>query len=210
MDRWLTRGFPAEPRRASVMRAIAEHDHGWRDVDAAPLVDSSTGRVLDFISAPAAVRQGVWPRGVAQLADDPATAALVAEHAYQVYGRYHADSAWSAFFAEMSALRDHHAQCAGLRIADLRRLYFFVRAGDLISLTFCNEWSESQHIDGHEIGLGQHARVTIHPDPFGGQVVPFEISAREIPDRAYASASEAAALFLRAPVVTLTGSAAGA
>ena len=209
MDRWLTRSFPAEPRRASVMRAIAEHDNGWREVDDAPLIDSSTGRVLDFISAPATVRQGVWPRGVARLADDPAAAALVAEHAYQVYSRYRADATWSAFFAEMAALRDHHADRAGLPADALRRLYFFVRTGDLISLTFCNGWSEVQQIDGHDIRLVEPGRVAIHPDPFDGDEVRFEIPAREMPDRAYESASEAAALFLRAPVLTLRGTAAG-
>jgi hypothetical protein len=210
MERWRTRGFPDEPRRASVMRAIAQHDIGWSDVDEAPLVDATTGRVLDFISAPAAVRQGVWPRGVARLSADPVTAALVAEHACQVYSRYRTDQAWSAFFDEMTGLRDDHARRAALPLEDLRRLYFFVRAGDLISLVFCNEWTDVQEIDGHDIQLIDRGRVVVRPDPFAGAVVPFEIPAREMPARAYASGADAAGAFHRAPVVTLAGTAAGA
>jgi hypothetical protein len=210
MDRWLTRIFPGEPRRASVMRAIAQHDNGWRVVDAAPLLDPSTGRVLDFISAPAAVRQGVWPRGVARLADDPVAAALVAEHASQVYSRYRDDPDWRAFFDEVAALRDRHAARAELPPADLRRLYFFVRMGDLISLVFCNEWTDVQHLEDHTIEFAAPDRVIIQPDPFDGTSVPFEITAREMPDRPYADASEAAELFRAAPTLTLAGTAAGA
>jgi hypothetical protein len=205
MERWVTRGFPDDPRRASVMRAIARHDIGWSEVDAAPLVDETTGRVLDFISAPAAVRQSVWPRGVARLSADPVTAALVAEHACQVYSRYRTDEAWRAFFDEMAALRDDYARRAALPIEELRRLYFFVRAGDLISLVFCNEWTDVQEIDGHDIRLIDPGRVVIRPDPFAGAVVPFEIAARELPARAYANGAEAAEAFRRAPAVTLSG-----
>ena len=40
MDRWIADDLPASPRRASILRAIEEHDHGWLDVDAAPIVDA--------------------------------------------------------------------------------------------------------------------------------------------------------------------------
>src|SRR3954463_4207109 len=69
------------PRRNAIMLAIAEHDNGWAEPDAAPTVDLSTGRIADFITAPTAVRQGAWPRAVARLAHSPWAAALVANHA---------------------------------------------------------------------------------------------------------------------------------
>ena len=203
MDRWLTRGLPDEPRRASVLRAVAEHDVGWSDVDESPLVDPGTGQVLDFVSAPAGIRQGVWPRAVDRLSDDPTTAALVAEHAIQVYSRYHAEPAWMDFFATMAARRDELAGRAGLANDALRRLYFFVRAGDLISLTFCTGWLEAQVIDSHEIKLIGPNDVGVHPDPFGGVPIPFEISGRALPTRAFSSSAEAREFFLRAPVVIL-------
>jgi uncharacterized protein DUF3891 len=205
MGRWLTRGFPNEPHRASILRAIAEHDNGWRQVDADPCLDETTGRVLDFISAPDQVRQSVWPRGVEALADDPIAATLVAEHAIQIYSRYRDDGAWGSFFGQMTALRDQHARRAGLSTDDIERQYFFVRAGDLISLTFCNLWTELQKIGGHDIQLGDSGIVTVRPDPFAGSTVPFDIAARAIHNRTFESPAEAAEAFRRAPVITLSG-----
>ncbi len=208
MDHWLTRGLPDEPRRTSILRAVAEHDNGWLEVDAAPLVDETTGRVLDFISASIAVRQGVWPRGVERLASDPLAAALVAEHAIQVYSRFQADPAWTTFFAGMAELRNHHTERAGLSVEELQRHYFFVRAGDLISLVFCNPWPDAQQLADHTITLTSPTVVTIHPDPFRGASVPFEITARKIPNRSF-SPLELHAIFLDAPQITLTGTATG-
>jgi uncharacterized protein DUF3891 len=205
MDRWLIGGFPGEPRRASILRAIAEHDNGWREVDAAPLLDEATGRVQDFISAPVQVRQSVWPRAVERLADDPTSAALVAEHAIQIYSRFRDDAAWNAFFAEMAMLRNEHASRAGLPAEAIERQYFFVRAGDLISLTFCNAWAEVQQIGGHDIQLREGGVVTIRPDPFGGSSVPFDIPARAVHNRSFRSAAEAADAFRNASVITLSG-----
>ena len=53
MDVWATRGLRDAPQRASILRAVSEHDVGWREVDSAPLVDEANGQILDFISAPA-------------------------------------------------------------------------------------------------------------------------------------------------------------
>src|SRR3954453_21006754 len=91
---WTSGEFEESPRRSDILRAIAEHDNGWREVDAAPLVDRATGRILDFIHAPDAVRQGVWPRGVERLAGTPYVAALVAQHAIEIYSGYKDDPGW--------------------------------------------------------------------------------------------------------------------
>jgi hypothetical protein len=210
MDRWLTGGLPSEPRRASILRAIAEHDIGWKELDEAPMVDEATGQILDFISAPAGVRQSVWPLAVGRLADDATAAALVAEHAIQIYSRFRDDAAWRTFFDEMAALRDEHAARAGLSPAALEHQYFFVRAGDLISLTFCNAWTDVQSIGGHEIQLRDGGVVTIHPDPFAGSAVPFDIAARAVLNQPYASAVEASEAYRQASVITLSGIASGA
>ena len=61
----------ARPRRDRILHAIAEDDNGWAEGDATPAVDPRTGQVVDFLNAPLAVRQGVWPRAVARLAKDP-------------------------------------------------------------------------------------------------------------------------------------------
>ena len=86
----------ARERRASILRAIAEHDNGWAEEDQTPLLDASTGRIYDFVTAPPALRRRVWPRGILRLAADPWSAALVAHHADRIYERFHADSDWAS------------------------------------------------------------------------------------------------------------------
>ena len=88
MRQWRADGLLQSPRLPSILLAVEEHDNGWREVDTAPLVDASTGRVLDFIGAPEEIRRPVWPRGVDRLADTPYAAALVAQHALHIYRRY--------------------------------------------------------------------------------------------------------------------------
>jgi hypothetical protein len=210
MRQWRADGFPDAPRQASILLAIEEHDNGWREVDAAPVVDVVTGRILDFICAPDPVRRAVWPRGVERLATTPYAAALVAHHAVHIYRRYRSDPHWAPFFTDMEAARDRHLHAAApLTPDDLLREYFFLRVGDLISLTFCNGWTDVQTDDaGYAIHL-EGARLTITPDPFAGRQVSLEIAARELPNRPFRSPSEAQQMFSGARDVVVTGIASG-
>ena len=106
MERWQANGLPDSPRRGAILFAIKEHDNGWREVDAAPIVDANSGEILDFMNLPDDARRGVWPRGVQRLAETPYSAALVAQHAVHIYRRYRDDAAWTPFFIEMESLRD--------------------------------------------------------------------------------------------------------
>jgi hypothetical protein len=208
-------------RRAPILLAVGDHDNGWREPDAAPVVDADSGRIHDFISAPADVRQGVWPRGVYRLANrDRWAAALVAHHAVFVYDRYRSDPAWSTFFTEMEAIR---GELVGRKaMDDLLADYRFVRIGDLISLVFCNRWNETQAYEGWTFDLrdagaptartvrgGVDGRVEIAPDPFGGREVPMAIEAREIADMPYHSNAILRDALAAAPIVTLHGAASG-
>src|SRR3954465_12508037 len=96
----------ARPRRDAILHAIAEHDNGWAEEDAAPSVNPADGTIVDFISAPPSVRHGVWSRGVGRLAHGPWVAALVAQHAITVYDRFRDQAEWRRFFVEMEATRD--------------------------------------------------------------------------------------------------------
>lgn len=203
MRQWVTDGLPDAPHRSSIFHAIAQHDNGWQEVDAAPIVDS-TGRILDFVSAPVDVRQGIWPRGVERLGGDPLAAALVAEHAITVYGRFRGDAAWAGFFSRMADLRDLYAGQASVTPDALTRDYFFVRVADLISLAFCSAWTEVQELGQYAFRL-EETGLTITPDPFGGVIVPLDVPARHLPARRY-SASEAAAAYGTSAIEILHGS----
>jgi hypothetical protein len=203
MTHWQTRVLAANPRLDSILHAIAEHDNGWREVDAAPLVGED-GRLLDFVTAPVDVRQGLWPRAVRRLAADPIAAALVAEHALYIYRRYADDEAWRSFFTEMEILRDELAAGAGMSPSELARDYFFLRIADLMSLVFCNGWTEAQELDDHVVVLVDQT-VVVRPDPFGGREIAISAPARVLPDRAYRSGDDAREEYARAPHARLEG-----
>jgi hypothetical protein len=196
------------PRRASILHAIGEHDNGWAEPDAAPEVDPAAGRIYDFVSAPLRVRHGVWPRGVARLAQDPWAAALVAQHAIAVYDRYRGQPEWDPFFAEMKASRDALLRASGQARAELEADYVFVRLGDLISLLFCTGWTEGQRVGPWSLSTAG-TRVIVSPDPFAAAAIPLEIEAREIRSGPFRSNTELREALAFAGAVTMSGTAAG-
>lgn len=179
------RPLAQHPRRDAILLATHEHDNGWAEPDAQPIIGSS-GDVADFIAAPITVRQGVWPRAVVRLAGEPWAAALVAQHAITVYDRFRSDDAWTQFFADMEALRDNRLARTTLGLDDLIADYAFVRLGDLISLTFCTGWTTPQHYGDWTVQRDLDT-VLVTPDLFGGESVSIEIEGTEIPKRTYES-----------------------
>jgi hypothetical protein len=195
----------AHPRRETILHAIGEHDNGWIEEDASPRVNPVTGEVLDFINAPADMRQGVWPRGITRLAHDPWAAALVAQHAIEVYSHFRDDSEWTAFFADLEERRAAMVRASGLPADDLLADYAFVRLGDLISLTFCVGWTDEHTLGEWRIRLSE-TNVLVSPDPFGGAAIPVEITALEILSEPFHSDDELRAALRHATIATLTGS----
>jgi hypothetical protein len=200
------------PRCASILLAIGEHDNGWTEIDAAPLVDPASGEILDFIRAPLEVRQGVWPRAVARLAQaphgDPWAATLVAQHALVAYDRLRVDSDWHGFFATLESLRDEMEARAGGTREELLADYAFVRLGDLVSLAFCTA-TEGNLSFGPWTAHLAGSTVVVDPDPFGGATVPIEIHAREIQGDRFRDEAHLRDALGRAPWVTLSGLASG-
>lgn len=207
---WRANGFPSAPRRGAILRATAEHDNGWRELDASPLVDPSTGRIRDFIDVPGTLKRAVWPRGVMRLSSEPWCAALVAQHALHIYSRFRVDTEWAPFFAQMEELRDRFVrEAAPLSLDNLLEDYLFVRVGDLISLTFCNGWTEPQSDLGGYVVRCDGNRLTVTPDPFEGRQIPIEITGRSVPNRPYPSDADAGREFERAALMTLTAKLSG-
>ena len=175
------------PRRELILTAIGEHDNGWQEEDDAPPIDASTGEIQDFIHAPVAVRQRVWPRAVARLASEPWAAALVAQHALTAYDRFRQDPEWTDFFDRMTALRDEQLREAVGVLTDLLEDYLFVRLGDLISLSFCLGVAGEQQFADYTIESVGDGRVLVSPDLFGGASVAMAVTGREMPNRPFGS-----------------------
>jgi Protein of unknown function (DUF3891) len=190
------------PRRDSILLAITEHDNGWTEPDAAPMIDPATGFPLDFISAPITVRQGVWPRGIARLAYDPWTAGLVAQHAIAIFERYRSDNAWSQFFTVVESARQTMVGASGFSLDGLQADYRFLGFGDLISLTFCNGWSDAQQFGTWSVRLSG-SQVVVSPDLFSGRSIPIAIAAKAIRRRPFRSDADLRDELAGAPVATL-------
>jgi hypothetical protein len=196
------------PRCASILHAIAEHDNGWQEPDSMPAIDPATGRAIDFVNAPAQVRQSVWPRGVARLRGDPWAAALVAQHAVAVYDRYRPDAEWAGFFAAMESSRDELLRGMERSLDELLHDYVFVRLGDLISLTFCTGWTDEHHVGGWSVHL-DGSDVIVSPDPFDVREIAFDVPARELPRQSFESDDALRAALRAAQPTLLRGHAAG-
>ncbi len=210
MDAWRADGLPDHPWRETILLATREHDGGWLEPDAAPLVDPASGAPYDFLEAPICVRQSVWPRGVARLADaHPYAAALVARHALNVYRRHRDSADWNGFFATMErAEADALERAPEDERAGWPADYRFLFVGDLVSLVFCNGWTQPFEAEGYRIILTQ-AGIHVTPDPFGGQAVSLAVTARRIPARPYGSDADLRAALAAAPTLTLQGVARG-
>ena len=207
MSAWSADGLSASPRREVILFATLHHDDGWLEVDAAPLV-SAAGDLLDFVDAPEPIRLGIWPKAVDLLKTMPYAAALVAQHALQIYEAYRTKEHARAFFVEMEALRERHlANAAPRSLADLVEDYFFVRMGDTLSLAFCNGWTDPLRQARYEIRL-IGSRLTVAPDPFEGREIPFDVPMRRLRRQRF-TRDEASAALVNAPVETLTGVASG-
>jgi hypothetical protein len=211
MRHWQEDLFPESPRKASILRAIEQHDNGWDELDEALVVDEATGQLLDFIALPDALKRQTSSRGIERLASDPYAAALVAQHRLHVYRRYAEDPAWRTFFGDVTAARDAYLLAAGpAPLGQLLSDYTFVRAGDLASLAFCNNWTD---VDADGCGYAMRLDGTsmfVAPDPFGGRTIEIAIDAREIGTQAFASAADARRVVASAPIVRLTGLVSGA
>lgn len=194
----------SHPRREAVLRAIAAHDNGWIEEDASPTVHPDTGEVVDFVTAPLAVRHAVWPRGVSRLASDPWVAALVAQHAITVYDRFRTDREWDSFFARMEGMCDDLLREANCSADELPGDYAFVRLGDLISLTFCTGWRDEQKFGRWTVRLSDD-RVIVAPSDFAAGTIPFEILATEIPNRKYRTQAELSDVLRSGTPVALSG-----
>ena len=206
MRAWSSSHFPESPRKASILNAVEQHDCGWAVADEALVVDETTGQLLDFTEVSDAVKRDTSSQGLPPLASDPYAAALCAQHRLHVYRRYADNPEWRAFFEEMTSARDSYLHAAGGNSLDeLLRDYWFVRAGDLASLAFCNNWAD---IPDEGCGYAFHVAgtsLTIVPDPLDGRTVEIAIEARVIDNQHCASPADARRIVASASLVTLEG-----
>jgi uncharacterized protein DUF3891 len=209
LEAWQSDGLPARRTRSTLLFATREHDRGWERIDETPLIDPSTGRPYDFVAAPDPIKQQLWPQAVASLGrESPYAAALVAQHGLTVYSHMRPLAEWDVFFATLTRDCDAWLSASRESRAQLESDYRLLRLADLISLAFCNGWTEPREHDGYRLILAGET-VTITPDPFGGARVRLRVSRRTVPNRSYASTEDLLGALRGGRAPDLTGIARG-
>jgi hypothetical protein len=106
--------------------------------------------------------------GIERLTHDPYTAALVAQHRLHVCRQYADASEWHQFFDVVREVLEIQLHDAGLESLDQLLVdYAFVRAVDLASLAFCNNWTKAADPDGRGYTMRlDRTTLRIAPDPF--------------------------------------------
>ena len=206
INNWDIDHFPSSPHKESILHAIEKHDDGWNEIDESVVVDESTGELVDFINVSDELKRYTSLHGIELLASDPYAAALVAQHRLNVYKRNNDKADWKSFFTEVRETRDAYLQAAGsVSHEELIRDYNLLRAGDLASLTFCNNWLKAEP-DG--CGYSMHLEgisLIIIPDPYSGKTIDIEVEMREIGHQKFDSVQNARQVIASAPIVKLKG-----
>ena len=75
---WGNEDFPASVETDSLTIAATRHDDGWRELDAAPLVNAEEGRPAQFLEVPLTDTAGPYGNGVDAIYDDDVRAGVLA------------------------------------------------------------------------------------------------------------------------------------
>ena len=169
---------------ADLLRAVRLHDNGWRELDAAPTVDGTTGMPHTFLDLPRPLRLEVWERGTARYVDsDPYTALLATEHALTLFANQADEDGWRDLLPRLAERRAELLDRCGLDAAELAADYRFLDLADRLSLVVCNAWSEPFARHGLSGKLVEEG-LALSPLPLAGATT-FQVPCRWIEARRY-------------------------
>jgi hypothetical protein len=204
---WQAGGLATMPHRDEVLEAIAHHDDGWAEWEAAPQVDPQSGTPLAFTEMPLVAALAIWKRSIDRCAAiGPLAAWMTAGH-FEALLR-------SAKFAEAPLAVDwlrrfdprranwlaellHRDAAITQSDADraLRTLQFF----DMLSLWFCcAERLRSTTVtapDGLDVNISPKGAdsMKLSPWPLDVRRLKLSVSGARIPARPYADSAALAA-----------------
>lgn len=196
------------PRRAALLRAVAAHDDGWWESDAAPRCDRTGGAPVDFRELPEHERLEIWRRGVERhAASAPYVAALIAVHAGRLLSTDDPSAERAAFLGELHERRRELAEACRMELETLARDGDWLLFADRVALVAA---TGDPAFAGGGFGArcerldGTSTTVALEPFPFAGALT-LELSCRLLPAAAFASDAELAAAlatarWLRRPV----------
>jgi hypothetical protein len=187
---WTGDGLPENPLREELLLATAEHDNGWREVDAAPLTDPASGWPSEFRSYPESERQRLWRRAVNRFAQtDPLTASLIARHARRIHRDLSSSPDWQQFYSFLSEKLAAFEELCEISPADLDALYEYLWLADTLSLGACGALGAcTMKYKGYELAVSP-GHVSVHPFPFAGPLT-LRVACRLLPTRRYSGSAD--------------------
>jgi hypothetical protein len=187
---WIGEGLPNHPLRDRLLFATAEHDNGWREADAAPLTDATSGWPCDFRSYPDDERQRLWRRGINRFSDtDSLSAYLIARHAERIHRELSSSPRWQEFFSFLLEKLNALEESCPHSPVDLDLLYDYLWLADNVSLGACGALgAHTLTRRGYEFSLSS-GQVFVHPFPFSGPLT-LRVACRFLPARRYAGSAD--------------------
>jgi hypothetical protein len=187
---WRKGGLLEHPQRREILFAVGEHDNGWREADAVPLVDRSNGRPHDFRSYPDDDRIAIWCRGVDRhAATRPIAALLIAHHAEALHSDRRGRTLWKPFFDHLENLRSDLFDRCQRDPRSLDRDYEFLAFADSLSLGACGVWSERTLSWRGYTARFQPGGISIDPFPLAGPTT-LSVPSRTLPNRRFAGEAD--------------------
>lgn len=175
--------------REKILRAVLEHDNGWREVDSAPPLDAESGRPYSFRTLPDETRRHLWTRGCQRYRNtDPLVAVLIVEHALQLHGRWLDAPDWSDWWKELDELRAELLEELDLTVENLAKSYRWLQFADGCSLALCEERIDPFSVADTRVRVSSNTLV-LDPFPLAG-TTSFKLRYRRIPDRQYQNATD--------------------
>lgn len=174
------------PRRERLLRAVREHDNGWREADAAPRIDPASGEPRGFRDIDGELRREIWLRSCGRFRDeDPYVALLITQHAIALHGDRAGSEAWDAWLADLRALRQELLEEAGIDDAEASSDHELLRLADACSLALCEQSGAAFHARGID-GAAAGRTLRLAPFPMAGRTT-FRLPCRRVSSRSYDS-----------------------
>jgi hypothetical protein len=189
-EHWADRPRPLE----SALYAIANHDIGWRELDASVRWNEETGRPYSFADYPVEPKLRAYTNGLDRLESrDPYAACLCSMH----YGSFvqNSPSAEEAEFRDSENRRRQRLRgsMSGEELENLERNFRLLQLCDDLSLFVClNEPGRNEHPwyrDGFELEgtrfeplWEDRSTLSLRPNPFSrpfGFAVPYRIVGKD-------------------------------
>ncbi len=181
---WRTPPPQRLPDFEELLFAVREHDNGWREIDAAPLLHPEGDRPHDFMTLPEPERRALWERGTARYAaHHPLASLVITEHALHLLGESEGSSG-SSSPTDLAERRTELIEQTGCPDTELANLYHWLALVDWLSLVACNRWPEPFERGGLR-GVWLDGCLQLEPFPLAGATT-FELPVRSIPRCRYA------------------------